>query len=117
MSIDLLPEKLLSGSWTRSFGDHEAAGAHVSTNAKSALVALTALGDIQFVVSREDVPSAWAKSIDVAQLRKELIAAVVLRASTEVIEALFKEIHKQQQSAFCAGTTATQAKIKEALGL
>jgi hypothetical protein len=115
MSIDLRTEKP-GGTWVRRFGDHEASGFMISIGDTSAHVTLAAIG-IMFAVDRQDVPAAWDATIDVIKLRAELIATIIRRMSTEVLEALFSEIHAQRQSAFWDGERATRTKIREALGL
>jgi len=115
VSVDLRTERP-GGTWTRRLGDHEAAGFEVSVNDQSAHVTITAHG-IMFAIDRQDVPAAWGKPIVVAQLRSELLAAIVRRMSIAVLEELFREIHAQRQRAFWNGEQTTQTKIKEALGL
>ena len=115
MSIDLRTERS-GGSWVRRFGDHEAAGLTVALNDRSAHVTMTENG-ILFAVDRQDIPSAWSASIDVVQLRSELLAAIVRRMSIRVLEELLSEIHLQRQRALWDGARETQTRIKEALGL
>ena len=115
MSIDLRTERP-GGTWVRRFGEHETFGIGVSINNASAYVTLEVLG-IDFTVDRLDVPAAWDEPIDVLKLREELLAAIVRRMSTEVLEALFGVIHSQRQSAFRDGESAARDKIREALGL
>ena len=115
MSIDLRTEKP-GGTWVRRVGDHETGGFMISVGDTSAHVTLTALG-IMFAVDRQDVPAAWDTPIDIVKLRAELIATVMRQMSTEVLEALFSEIHSQRQHAFWDGERTTRTKIREALGL
>lgn len=115
MSIDLRTEKP-GGTWVRRFGEHEAGGFKVSIGDKSAYVTLIAHG-IVFAIDRQDVPAAWAPTIDIIKLREELITTIVRRMSTEVLEELFGEIHAQRQCAFRQGEQAARAKIREALDL
>jgi hypothetical protein len=113
--IDLRIERP-GGTWTRRFGDHEAAGFDVSVNDNSAHVTLRENG-IMFAVDRHDLPAAWDKPIDVIKLRAELIAAILQHMSAEVLGAIFGEIHSQRQRAFWDGENASKTKIREALGL
>lgn len=115
MSIDLRTERI-GGTHIRRFGEHEAGGFEIYISDKSAHVTLTDFG-IQFAIDRQDVPAAWDATIDVIKLREEFIAAIVRRMSTEVLEALFGEIHVQRQNSFRNGESATRTKIREALGL
>ena len=114
MSVDLRAEKT-GGTWVRRFGDHEAAGFDVSVNDTSAHVTLRALG-IMFEIDRQDVPVAWAKTIDAFQLRLELLDAIVRRMSSGIIEELLGEFHAQRQRAFVDGVNAARTKIREAIG-
>lgn len=119
MSIDLRIERP-GGTWVRRFGLHEEAEIVVALNDASAHVTLTKL-KLDFYVDRQDCPAAWDKHFDVGKVRGELLAAIVRRMSVEVLEALFREIYSQVQSARWEGEHEAKNKIRtalrEALGL
>ena len=114
--IDLRTKKS-GGTWVRRFGDHEAAGVHVSLNDASAHVSLTTLQEVTFSVDREDVPAAWAEPIDAAAVRAQLLAAVVRHMTVDVLGQLIGALQFQRDRVFRDGERAARDKIREALGL
>ena len=119
MNLDLRTTKT-GGTWVPRFGAHEQGGFGVSIGEISAHVQL-ATHRITFAVDRDDVPSAWAQTIDVVTLRTELIATVLRKMSPEILEEILRElsqeIRHQYQAGLRDGAQATRTKILGAIGL
>lgn len=91
-------------------------GYEISRGQGSACVRVHAL-DIRFLVSKEDLPSAWQKTIDADVLHDELLDAIERWMSRDVLIALLQASKDAKSAAFWAGESAVRRKLREAIGL